>query len=117
MKCLLLITLLSSLFIFIPKPLNAQLQRKIILTWTDTNNPPATTYTVYRSTGLCSGAPVFSKLATGVTIKTYTDDTVTPGNYCYQVTATLNSMESAPSPTVNPAVTPFPPSTVSFQVQ
>ena len=92
-------------------------QRKVILSWQDPSNPPATQYSVYRAVGLCSGSPTFSKIAAGVTVKTYTDDTVTPGNYCYHVTATLNAMESAPSNTVNPAVTPFPPSAVTFQVQ
>lgn len=88
----------------------------VILRWTDTLNPTGTTYSVYRATGLCSGTPTFSKIATGVTVLTFTDSTVTPGNYCYQVTATVNGNESAPSNAVNPAVPAFVPTALSFTV-
>lgn len=94
----------------------AQTQRTATLTWEDTRNPAGTTYSVYRATGLCSGSPVFSKLATGVTEKTYQDSTVTAGNYCYQVTASLNNMESAPSNSATASVTPFEPQKLSVQV-
>jgi len=56
---------------------------KAVLTWQDTLNPAGTTYTVLRATGLCSGTPSFATLASGLTALTYTDTTVTPGNYCY----------------------------------
>ena len=88
----------------------------VTLTWVDTQNPAGVTYTVYRTIGLCSGTPTFSKLATAVTVKTYADRTVTPGNYCYEVTATVNGAESVPSNTVAPTVLPFPPQTVTFTV-
>jgi len=77
----------------------------VTLNWEDTLNPAGTTYSVYRVTGLCSGTPAFSKLANAVTAKTYIDLTVTPGNYCYQVTATSGGIESAPS---NTALAPVP---------
>lgn len=92
-------------------------QHSVTLTWTDTSNPAGTTYSVYRATGVCSGAPTFSKLLTGVTAKTYTDATVTPGNYCYQVTAVFAGIESAPSPTALAPVPSWPPTQLAVTVQ
>jgi len=85
----------------------------VTLTWTDTMNPTGTTYNVYRAPGLCSGTPTFAKLASAVAVMTYLDATVTTGNYCYEVTATYNSVESAPSNTAAAAVPAFPPATLS----
>jgi len=79
------------------------------LTWTDTQNPTATTYSIYRSTGLCSGSPVFSKIASAVTVKSYADATVQPGNYCFAVTATFGGVESAQSNAAGAAVPTFAP--------
>lgn len=107
--------LLASLLITPASYAQAQ-THKVTLTWVDASNPSGTTYSVYRSTGLCSGTPTFSKLATGVAALTYVDSTVTPGNYCYQVTATASGLESAPSNSVNPAVQPFT-VVLSFTVQ
>ena len=87
------------------------------LTWTDTANPAGTTYTVKRATGLCSGTPTFSSIASGITVKTYLDSTVTPGNYCYVVTATFAGIESAASNTASAPVPSFPPAGLSVTVQ
>lgn len=92
-------------------------QHKVTLTWQDTLNPAGTTYSVYRSTGLCSGTPTFSKLAASVTVKTYDDTTVQPGNYCYVVTASLNGMESPQSNTALAPVPSFAPTQLSVTVQ
>lgn len=89
----------------------------VTLTWADTANPAGTTYSVYRSPGLCSGSPVFAKLAAAVTEKTYKDTTVQAGNYCYAVTATHNGMESAQSNTALAPVPSFAPSALSVTVQ
>lgn len=89
----------------------------VTLTWVDASNPTGTTYNVYRASGLCSGTPVFSKLASAIAVKTYQDTTVTPGNYCYTVSASLAGAESAQSNTVNPAIQPFAPTGLSFTVQ
>src|SRR5882724_11546063 len=86
----------------------AALTHSVKLTWVDGNNPAGVTYSVWRATGLCSGAPSFSKLATGLTALTYTDLAVTPGHYCYQVTATVAGVDSASSNAVNPIVPSFP---------
>ena len=106
-------------FLIFALPLGAQsATHSVTLTWQDTQNPATgTTYSVYRATGLCSGTPAFSKIATALTAKTYQDTTVQPGNYCFEVTATVNGMESAPSNTVNPGVPSFPPTGLSVTVQ
>jgi hypothetical protein len=101
----------------LPSLASAQTAHSVILTWTDTLNPATgTTYNVKRATGLCTGTPTFTTLATALTTKTFTDTTVTPGNYCYEVTATVNGVESSPSNTVNPAVPAFPPAGLAFTV-
>jgi hypothetical protein len=90
----------------------------VTLSWTDTLNPATgTTYNVYRATGLCSGTPVFSKLASAIAVKSFTDSTVTPGNYCYTVTASVAGVESAQATPVNPTVPAFPVTAISFTVQ
>lgn len=86
------------------------------LTWADSQNVGAT-YNVYRAAGLCSGSPTFSKIASGVSTLAYTDSTVTPGAYCYQVTATLNSLESAPAPSAAASIPPSAPGALTAQVQ
>ena len=88
--------------------LHAQTAHSVTLTWNDTLNPPGTTYNVYRALGLCNGPPVFSKIATAVATKTFTDTPIPSGGYCYEVTAALNGSESAPSNTAL-ALVPYPP--------
>lgn len=95
--------------LLIASALLAQTQHSANLTWVDGQNPPGVTYSVYRAPGLCSGTPVFAKLASALTTTTYQDTTVTPGNYCYSVTATVEGMESpqsAPAPASVPAFAP-----------
>lgn len=87
----------------------AQAAHTATLIWTDTQNPTGTVYNVYRATGLCSGSPTFSKIATAIAAKTYPDATIPVGNSCYAVTAVFNSAESGPSNASAAAVTPFPP--------
>jgi hypothetical protein len=111
---------MRSIFLFcFALSLAAQAPRSVTLTWTDTQNPAGTTYSVYRATGSCSGTPVFSPvpLVSGVATKTYQDTTVTVGIYCYRVTATQNAIESGPSPTAGASVGPFPPTQVQATVQ
>lgn len=87
---------------------------KADLTWKDGLNPAGTTYTVLRSAGLCSGTPTFSKIATGITLLTFSDLTVTPGNWCYVVTATSGGVESAPSNSAPAAVPSFAPTNLTL---
>ena len=103
--------------LFLSAALFAQLP-KVELTWDDTNNPAgSTTYTVRRATGLCSGSPTFSTIATGLSAKTFMDDTVTAGNYCYIVTATASGIESAPSNTSQATVPAAPPANLQTQIK
>lgn len=95
----------------------AQTTHSVSLAWQDTANPTGTTYNVYRATGLCSGTPTFNKIASAVTVKTYTDTTITPGNWCYQVTAVFQGSESVPSNSVNPNVPAFAPQSLTYTVQ
>lgn len=97
-------------------PLPAQ-THSATLAWSDATNPAGVTYTVYRAAGLCSGSPTWSKIATGIATKTYVDTTVTPGNYCFAVTATVFGMESAQSNTAGAAVPSFPPTSLQVAVQ
>jgi hypothetical protein len=105
------------LLLLIALPLAAQTTHSVTLAWVDTLNPSGTTYTVYRAPGLCSGSPVFAKLATAIPVLTYIDSTVTPGNYCFEVTALFNAMESSPSPTAPAAVPSFPPTQIQTTVK
>jgi hypothetical protein len=96
---------------------SAQTTHKVTLTWSDALNPPGTTYTVMRATGLCTGTPAFSTLASGLTTLTYVDTTVTPGNYCYQVEASSGGILSAPSNTALAPVPSFAPTALLVAVQ
>jgi hypothetical protein len=108
---------IAVLFFALSLSASAQAAHSVNLTWADSTNPTGTTYNVYRATGLCSGTPAFSKIASAVAAKTYQDSTVTPGNYCYAVTASLFGAESPQSNTVNPSIQPFAPTGLSFTVQ
>ncbi len=108
--------LLTAVALFSPA-VSAQSTHSVTLVWVDGKNPAGVTYTVYRATGLCSGTPTFAKLATALATLTYVDSTATPGNYCYEVTATVSGMESAPSNTVGAPVPAFSPSGLQVTVQ
>jgi hypothetical protein len=95
----------------------AQTTHSATLTWQDALNPAGTTYNVYRAPGLCSGSPVFAKMATGIAAKTYQDTTVVPGPYCYAVSATFNGVESAQSNTAAANVPAFAPTALGITVQ
>lgn len=77
------------------------------LTWQDAANPTGTTYNIYRVSAVClplGSNQVFTKIATSVTGLTFVDTTVTVGNYCYQITANLNGVESTPSISAGTAI-------------
>lgn len=83
-------------------------QRSVRITWqasSDAAANPSLTYNVYRA-ATCAGQ--FSKLnASGLPATSYLDTAVAVGAaYCYQVTAVLNGLESAPS---NQVVAVIPP--------
>jgi hypothetical protein len=95
----------------------AQTTHSVTLTWTDTANPAGTTYTVKRSSGLCTGTPTFATMATAVAGKAYTDLNVGVGNWCYVVTAVLSGVESVPSNLASANVPPFAPVALTFTVK
>jgi hypothetical protein len=103
-----------ALAILMALPLFGQSSRQVVLTWEDALNPAGTTYSILRASGQCAGATGFVKLASGLTPKTYTDS-VPPGLYCYQATATFNSLESDPA-TVETKAKPYSPSKFSVTV-
>ena len=91
--------------------------RSATLTWVDSTNPTGTTYSVLRATGLCTGTPNFSVLASGVTGLTYKDTTITVGNnYCYAVTATFGGLTSPNSNTALATVLPKEPTLTGIQL-
>lgn len=92
--------------------------RSVTLTAVDTLNPAATTYNFYRAPGQCSGTPPFAKLNVGgSTVKTVVDLNVTPGAYCYTVTATLAAVEtSVGNPTAFAAVGPVAPQQLNISI-
>jgi fibronectin type 3 domain-containing protein len=59
----------------------------------------AESYSVYRSSGDCTSAPV-TLVADGLIASAYTDNPLADGNYCYGVTAERRSAESDMSDTV-----------------
>lgn len=83
---------------------------EVDLTWTA--SPDGGTVSVYRAAGLCSAttSTSFTKLtSTAPAGGPYKDTTVTAGNWCYYVTATVNGSESVASNTTNPSVPTAPP--------
>lgn len=113
----LLLTCLFTGGLLTAQVLHAQTPHTVTLNWLDAANPSGATYNVYRATGLCSGTPVFSKLATAVAVKTFVDSTVTPGNYCYVTTASIGGAESGNSNNAPASVLPFPPTGLNVTVQ
>ena len=91
--------------------------RIVTLTWLDTQNPPGTTYRIYRANGACSGTPTYAVLASDVVVKTYDDNGVNPGKYCYTVTANFGGEESVYADPAVAQVKPFKPSGLSVVVQ
>jgi hypothetical protein len=106
------------LLLALPVFLLAQSGRTVTASWTDPNvgltNP---TYSVYKASGPCTGTPVFAKIASALTAKTYSDVGVPPGVYCYAATVTANSIESAQSIPAGVTVGPLPVTGITITVQ
>jgi hypothetical protein len=72
---------------------------------------PALTYNVYRIAGACPATVTLSqwtKLTGGIATVTFSDTGMSPGQYCYAITAFLNGVESVPT-TPAAAVIPLSP--------
>ena len=102
--------LLAALFLFTGLAIAQATAHSVTLTWTDGVNPAGTTYNVYRASGQCAVNAVFTRLATALTVLTFTDSTPTQGVWCYMETAVINGSESQPGPMLTVAFLPVPPS-------
>lgn len=117
-----LVAVLSLLLAGLLTPARAQTgTRRVTLAWEDTANPAGTVYNAYRLPAACGtpegGATTWVKLnATPVNVKTYQDNAVGIGTYCYRVTAVLNGLESEPSNTAGATVGPFAPGALTLRV-
>lgn len=109
--------IIAVLVVVISGTMLAQAPHSVTPTWSDISNPAGTTYSIYRATGLCSGTPTFAKIATAVAAKTYQDTTVSPGPYCFSVTATFQGVESAQSNSALANVPAFATTSLSVAVQ
>ncbi len=88
------------------------------LNWNAPSDATAeTTYSVYRAPGPCSGTPVLTKIASGIVPRNYVDASVTPGPYCYAVTAVAGGAESVYSNLAAATVPSFAPTTLTIIVQ
>lgn len=96
---------------------HAQSAHSVQLTYgasSDAGSNPSLTYNVYRATSACTSTPTFAKInASPVTGLSFSDPNVSVGNtYCYQVTAVLNGLESAPSNSASAVILPSSPQTL-----
>ena len=91
--------------------------RTVLMTWQDTENPAGTVYTIYRANGSCSITPAYSTIASNVAVRTYTDTGVSPGKYCYTVTANYGGEESVYADPAVAQVRPFKATAFTVVVQ
>lgn len=117
-RIILAVALMLAIQVFAPSIKAQATTHSVTLKWVDTLNPTGTTtYTIMRATGTCSGTPAFSTIASGIAVLTYTDATITPGNYCYEVEASVGGVLSAPSNTALAPVPAFAPTQLAVTVQ
>jgi len=98
-----------------PAAQNSTPAHSVALTWTastDSTTAAPGSYTVYRFAGACSATASFTALVSTSTTA-YTDSSVTPGTWCYQVTFTLNGASSVPSNQASAVILPAPPTALS----
>jgi len=86
------------------------------LSWTDSKNASGTTYSIYRASGKCSSVQTMQKIATS-TVTSYADTTVTPGDWCFQVTSVAGGVEAPPSNKADGQVPPFPVEKLTVTIQ
>ena len=90
-----------------------------VLTWTAASDVVSTSsYNVYRTNAVCPvsglGTLAFTKLnGSAVFALTYTDPTISVGNWCYYITQVQASIESGPSNTAGGQARP---NTVTIQI-
>jgi hypothetical protein len=103
---------------------HAQTTHKVTLSWTassDSTTATPGTVSVLRASGVCPATGVPATVTTLTTSAPaggpYVDSTVTAGQYCYYVTATIGGATSVPSNTSGAPVPTFPPSGLTVVVQ
>lgn len=96
------------------------------INWTASVDMPATIpagsgYNVFRASGACPASGVPTGAAelntTPVAANTFTDTTVTPGNWCYYVETLLGGVSSLPSNTALGATPVAPPTNVTITTE
>jgi hypothetical protein len=72
--------------------------QSVVLNWTDPVNPAGTTYNVYSLAGNCPGTSLLGPpIQTGITSTSFIFAALTPGTYCWAVTAVGPGGESPQS--------------------
>jgi hypothetical protein len=105
------------LFVFSTIAFGQTTTYKATVTWDDPLNPPGVTYKVDRADASdCTGTPVFNNKATGLTARTFVDQPITPGKYCYRIVATVSGADSASNPTATGIVPAFAPSNIGISI-
>ena len=108
-----IIFVLGLLLLLATVPVQAQ-THSVSLSWTASTSTGVTGYNVYRLTGVCPtviSLSAFTKVGS-VTVLTYADTTVAAGTqYCYTVTATTATQESAAPGTLQVSIPIFTAST------
>jgi hypothetical protein len=113
-----LMVLLSLICLTAAAQVPAPTPKTVELTWDDLyNNPATTTYCVYRTIGIGSNLPAFTRLAAGLTVKRYDDVGVQAGPYSYVVTAVAGDIESGNSNVATAKVPPNNPSALSAVIK
>ena len=111
---------LSLLLALAPAALSAQTTKNVVLNWTANADGSDTggTYNAYRAVGACgTSGQKFIAIKTGITALTYTDASITPGIYCYYVTAVVNTSESSASNTAGITAPPSAPTGFTVVIQ
>lgn len=99
-------------------PLAAQTTTfKATVAWDDALNPAGVVYDLERALGGCAGTPAFASIATDLTAKTYVNQPLQPGKYCYRVTAKVNGALSTGNPTAEGTVPAFTPSNLRITIE
>lgn len=107
-----------SLFLFAAFAFGQTTHYKATINWDDPFNPPGVTYKLDRADNSdCTGNPTFVGKASGIIPRTYTDEPLTPGKYCWRVTATVSGADSTANPTKDGTVPAFAPSNIQLQIQ
>lgn len=116
---------LLSLFVLLATIPAMAASHSVQLTWTASPDSTAQnpgTISIFRANATCPATGIGTLSWTLITSTApaagpYTDSTVSTGNWCYYVTATIGGATSAPSNTAGGSASPFPPQTLQITIQ